>query len=207
MCVWSEYLISLFAGVIVEQSDGRNQFVEAIEGSNRLCSLELIPDVFKHPLCFFLIGPLGAAPLPPSAQRASNHMQSSPELWATWASCLQVWAGASPGTVRCCSCDWRRVRWRQISGQRSESGTYPKTTRHLGRWGSEQRRPGEERRRTFCFLVRSSSDEVWRVDDQSGASLQDRWALLHVLLLLLSTWMENKSNRKIFIDLPQTLNI
>lgn len=46
----------------------------------------------------------------------------------------------------------------QVSAQRGALIPKPQDT-----WrgeGAEQRRGGEERRRTFCFLVRSSSDEV-----------------------------------------------
>lgn len=116
-----------------------------------------IPDVLLNTLFCFLIGPWGVTP--PTPQRpicslGSQSHQPVPELWASWASCLQVCAETSGGGgtgAQCQSrcCDWRRVmKWKQISGQRSQSKTDPKTTRQEA---------AETKWRKLWFLVRSSS--------------------------------------------------
>lgn len=118
---------------------------------------------FRTPFVFFLIGPLGSPPTPPPlpypspiCSLGSQSPQPVPEPGATWASCLQVCNGTSPGTDgeaggtgaqrQSRRCDWwTEMRWKQTSGQRS-------------RWEPEAAEtPGEER---LWFLVRSSPSKA-----------------------------------------------
>lgn len=97
-----------------------------------------IPDVLLNTLFCFLIGPWGVTPPPPnvpSAHWVANHispyLNSEPPGPLVYR-CVPRHRGGGGSGAQCQSrcCDWWRVmKWKQISGQRSQSKTDPKTTR------------------------------------------------------------------------------
>lgn len=136
---------------------------------------------FKHPVLFFnwSLGCNPPTPQRPICSLGSQSHQPVPELWASWASCLQVCAetsGGGGGQVLSVSLD-AVIGGGWWSGSRSQVSAHSRKLIPKPRDRRLQRQSGENFDFWWGRLLKGSSKGSYRarsVDNQSGVSLPDR---------------------------------